>query len=304
MSRANQGFRPVVLVSPYLWVSVAVGLLLVILAAVGVPALPLALIGAGLSVLAGLIFGYLRQEGDRKQSDTEATERLMVPLALASDPDLFRFFQSLRDSLTELARHTDETLRAVALQKLAAINTQIEGLRAGTIVFAGTEPWRAAYDALLASPRLREYWAVAWVRTSDYWQDAPGRQSMNANFEAAHRGVLVERYIILPESLWPTGELFPTEAIRPWIEKQHNNGFRVFLVRERDLAAQPDLLADFGLYDERLVATQEIDTHSRTIRFTLDINPAAIRLALDRWRRLSVHGISYRVILDRSERAG
>jgi hypothetical protein len=139
------------------------------------------------------------------------------------------------------------------------------------------------------------------VRTKEYWQDPPGRQSMRANFEAAHRGVLIERVIIVPQALWPAGATLPADEIRPWIEEQHNHGLRVVLVREADLAAEPGLLSDTGIYGERAVGTQELDERARTVRFTLAFERQTVRLALDRWQRLSLYGIPYGDLLDRAE---
>jgi hypothetical protein len=70
------------------------------------------------------------------------------------------------------------------------------------------------------------------------------------------------------------------------------------LVRAAALDAEPDLLADYGIYGDRAVGTQELDERSRTTRFTLSFDPQTVRLADDRWRRLSVFGIPYQSLLD------
>jgi hypothetical protein len=304
MSREENEFRRSVRPGVRFLVPAGLGSgLMILAAALDAPKVQLAVLGCFISIVAGLLLSRRGQQ-ERAPCRAETAEGLAVPLALASDPELFRFLQTIRDGLNGLANQSDGLLRTAVLEKLAAVNVQIESLSAGAVAFTGAEPWRMVYDALLANPQLKEYRAIAWVRSKDYWQDGPAQQSMRANFEAAHRGVLIERVIILPETLWPVGEHFPTEEIRPWIEEQHNHGLWVIVVRERDLAAEPDLLADFGLYDERAVGTQDCDERSRTVRFALDFGPAAIRLALDRWRRLSVRGISFRELLARSESAG
>jgi hypothetical protein len=74
------------------------------------------------------------------------------------------------------------------------------------------------YEKLLTSPELKEYRSVALVRSGDYWQDAPGRQSMTANFDAVARGVLIERVIILRDELWPVGAP-PPHAGHPALDR-------------------------------------------------------------------------------------
>ena len=124
---------------------------------------------------------------------------------------------------------------------------------------------------------------------------------MAANFEAAHRGVLIERVVILRDDLWPKSDLLPTDEIRPWIEEQHNHGLWVALVRESDLESESGVLADVGLYGNRAVGIQDLDERARTVRFTLSFDRQTVRLARDRWERLYIFAIPYRTLLDCSE---
>jgi hypothetical protein len=142
------------------------------------------------------------------------------------------------------------------------------------------------------------------VRTKDYWQDPPGRQSMVANFEASHRGTFIERILILRDDLWPKKDILPKADILPWIEEQHDNGLRIRLVRESDVAGEPDLLADIGIYGTRAFGVQELDERCRTVRFVLQFDPQAVRLAKDRWQRLTLYTTPLRNLLDQAERAG
>ena len=89
---------------------------------------------------------------------------------------------------------------------------------------------------------------MAWVRSADYWQDSPGRQSMRANFEAVHRRVLIERIAILPDHLWPNDRELPAAPVDAWLLEQHDHGMHLVLVRESALRGEPDLLADFGFH--------------------------------------------------------
>ncbi|OWK40957.1 hypothetical protein FRUB_04849 [Fimbriiglobus ruber] len=225
---------------------------------------------------------------------------MAVPLTLAPEHDLYAQYLAFCRTLTALAGQADPILREIAGLKLASVVGQLDLLASGTALFSGTEGWRTVYEKILASPDLREYRSVAWVRATDYWQDAPGRQSMRANFEAVQRGLLIERIVILRDDLWPSGTPLPTLDIRPWIEEQHNHGIWVLLVRQNDLASEMDLLADIGIYGGRAIGTQELDDRSRTLRFTLTFDPQVVRLARDRWERLYLFATPYQTLLDRA----
>jgi hypothetical protein len=257
-----------------------------------------AVLGALVSILAGLFLSYLEQEDERERHRAELLEKVRIPVELAPEHELFDHYSAYSAALTELAKQTDPILRASALLKLASVTEQVRALAEGRLVFSSTEAWRTVYEQFLQSSDIKKYRSVAWVKTRDYWQDQPGRQSMAANFDAAHHGTLIERIIILRDDLWHRGELLPSADIRPWIEEQHSHGLWITLVRESDIASEPDLLADVGIYGDRAVGVQELDERSRTVRFILSFDPQSIRLAQDRWQRLSVYAVPFADLLD------
>jgi hypothetical protein len=260
----------------------------------------LAVLGAGVSILVGLLLSYVEQEDEQERRRAELLEKLQIPIALAPEHELFDQYSNFAQALADLARQKDPALRDFALLKLASIAEQVRSLAQGKVIFSGTETWRTVYDRILQSPGLGEYLSVAWVKTKDYWQDAPGRQSMRLNFEMVRRGLRIERIIILRGVLWPAGELLPSPEIRPWIEEQHDRGIWVSLVREADVAGEADLLSDFGVYGDRATGVQELDEQSRTLRFILSFDPPSIRLARDRRERLALYATPYSDLLDRS----
>jgi hypothetical protein len=189
-------------------------------AAFGPLSAQLVMLGCFISIVGGLFLAYIGQEDERERRRNAAIESLSAPLALASDPELFRLYRSLCDNLTIIARQTDSILRDAAVQKLGSVAEQIGSLASGKVVFALTEGWRTVYER-----RLGTYRSVAWVRSPSYWQDPPGRQSMRVNFDAVRRGVLIERVVILRDDLWPAGTLLPIPEILSWIEEQHSGCF-------------------------------------------------------------------------------
>jgi hypothetical protein len=257
-------------------------------------------LGVFVSILGGLFLSYLEQEAERERRRAEMIDRLTIPLALAPEHDIYIQYVAICRALTDLTKQRDPILREIAGLKLASIVDQLAPLTDGTALFAGTEGWRTVYEKLLESPELKEYRSVAWVRTKEYWQDAPGRQSIEANFAAINRGVRIERIMILRDELWPKDEVLPSSDIRIWIENQHNHGVWVVLARESDLMAEPGLLIDMGIYGTRAVGTQELDERCRTLRFSLTFDPQTVRLARDRWDRLYLFSTSFRSLLDRA----
>jgi hypothetical protein len=259
------------------------------------PAAQLAALGSGISMLAGLILAGMERDELRGRRRDELLQRLRVPVALAPEHDLFEQYAALSDALAAVAGSSDRVLREVAVVKLAAIVEEVRGLAQGQVVFTGTETWRAVYERVLDRPGLRHYRSAAWVRTADYWRDAPGRQSMQLNLELAGRGVRIERILILPPHLWPEDRAVPLATIRGWADEQCSGGIAISLVRERDLASEPDLLGDFGIYGQTATGTHELDGGSRTVRFVLSFDPRSHKLARDRWERLLLFATPYRV---------
>jgi hypothetical protein len=199
----QQPRRSVLLSFRFLGTALAGSLLMAIVSIFGPLSAQVALLGAFVSILGGMFLSYLGQDEQRERQRIEAIEHLSVPLSLAPHRELYEQYLTICRVLTDLTGQNDPILRQIALLKVASIAEQIISLVNGTVVFTLTESWRAVYEQILASKDLREYRSVAWVKTPDYWQDAPGRQSMQVNFEAVHRGVLIERVIIVADKLWP-----------------------------------------------------------------------------------------------------
>jgi hypothetical protein len=223
---------------------------------------------------------------------------------LRSRPELLRAHQALTHSLGDLASQNDEILRDTAAVRLAAIQEEMRNLAAGRVIFAGTEAWRTAYERILRTPGLGRYFSVAWLRNEDYWRDAPGRHSMQLNYDLVQLGVRIERTLILNDFFWPPGATLPAKVICQWIEDQYKRGIVIRLVRESEIEAEPELLCDFGIYGHRATGLLELDEQCRAVQFTLDFTPQTVRLFEERWRRLLLFAIPFRELLDRKVRGG
>lgn len=254
---------------------------------------------AGLVVATTITVALLSQQVARHQHRVmAAVSALHAPLRLIEHAELFEHAADFSRGLLALSEQTDPYLREFAVMKLGSLTQEVRSLGAGEIVFTSTESWRMAYDRLLRSPGLGEYLSVAWVKSADYWRDAPGQQSLRLNYEVAARGLRIERFIILRESLWPPSERWPVCDVLKWIDEQHQHGIVISLARESALLAEPDLLCDFGIYGARAVGIHELDEQSRTLRFVLHFGRQQLAVAQDRWARLALYGEWYSVLLD------
>jgi len=249
---------------------------------------PLVIVGT--LVIALLTFAFFRLWEVEKRLLAKLDE-LPVPFALAltSEPGLFPNYRRFAIAMMDLARQSDPLLRELANWKLTGMVEVAEGLARGSISFTATETWRSTYQKLLLTLKVQSYFSVAWVRSSDYWNDTPGKQSMHLNYDLVERGFHIERIHILPDSLWAWDDPEPAAEIRPWLEEQHARRILVRVVRESDLVNEPDLLRDFAIYGDRATAIQHIDERSRTLRYDLTFDRQSIRQALDRWERLSLY---------------
>ena len=147
-------------------------------------------------------------------------------------------------------------------------------------------------------PAWRNILSVAWLRSEDYWRDAPGRHSMQLNYDLVQLGARIERTLILNDFFWPQAALLPAKTICQWIDEQSKRGITVRLVRESEIEDEPELLCDFGIYGQRATGRLELD-EGRTVRFTLDFSQQSLQLYEDRWRKLLLFATPYRELLDR-----
>lgn len=302
MDSAKNRLKPTVIFNFRFLTTALVGSLVMALVAVfGDLSAQIAMLGSWVSVLAGLIVSYVEQDDERERRRHDLLRMVSVPVTLARERTLLLHYRSYSEALEKMADQTDSILRQFVMLKLANIGEQLQMLADGTIIFSDTEVWRTIYDQFLRSPDITKYWSVAWVKSPEYWQDQPGRQSLDANFAAVRRGVMIHRLVIIADSLWPDASPFPTEPIRAWLDEQHNQGIWIGLVRESEVAHESDLLADIGIYGDRAIGVQELDSRSRTLRFVLSFDAEKIQDAKTRWERLKLYAVSYLTVLDRTQ---
>ena len=276
------------------------GLAVVTLGALYAPVtFQIAALGALLSFLAALLVANLDCHDERLRWSDALLAQVRVPMALAADHHLFHEYEKFNNGLLEIARQRNPVFGELAKFRVSSICDEISELASGRAEFRSTETWRSAYQEILEGLTVKSYYSVAWVRSVEYWNDPPGRQGMQLNFDLAERGYRIERVVILPDSLWPYDDALPVPEIRHWLDQQHQHGLVLSLVREHELASETDTLSDFGVYGDQAVGFQELDEQSRTVRYRLDFSPLARKKAHDRWERLNLYAKPYQGLVDR-----
>ena len=258
----------------------------------------LVVVGIMVCVLLGLVTWPSRSVTPR----IELPEGLDLPFQLARDEAIFYCYRRTTDLLLKISRQPDPIFRDIALEQLDELIRRLTSIAAGSLIFEETETWRIAYEQLLRSPGLFLYRSVARVKNQDYWQDAPGRNSMRLNFELQHQDRLtIERIAIVADELWPVSQIWPVEPLRRWLHEQQQHGIDIKFVRESALVHEPELLVDLGIYGSRALGTQELDEQGRTTRFVLTFDFTKVTEAEARWNRLLVYAESFDKYLDRFE---
>ena len=296
-SSAVLGHRHGVL-TPFVVTAVSGTLLILLVSIVADSIVQTATIGLLVSLGGGLLAANLQQLRQHDLRLAAFLTHLRLPLILASDHQFFDQYQKLAAGLIEIGKQPSPVLRHFAALRISAISEEIHELGRGKAEFHSTETWRTVYRDLLQGLTVKSYYSVAWVKSKDYWDDPPGRHSIRLNLELADRSYRIERMLIIPDELWPFDASHPAPEMLRWIREQQDHGIHIALVREHELLGEPELLCDFGIYGDQAVGFQELDDQSKTVRYTLDFDPATRRNALDRWERLRLYAIPFTSLLD------
>lgn len=261
----------------------------------------IAFMGAMLSLLVGLTLSQY-QQGQRQNGHQTSDDLLQTTFRLAADKDISQSYHAVGATLLNAGQFHDPIYRAETLRRLGQLAEELRPIGEGRIHFEDGQRWRLAYEELLRSPGLHTYRSVSVVDSEAYWQNEPGRRSMQLNFELQARGTLtIERVIVIDDHFWPANQHLPSEPLLSWIDEQHRHGIWLMLARSSSVITEPDLHVDFGIYGNRAVGTEEVDSRSRMPRFCLSFDFADVRKAEDRWERLQAYCVSYRDLLDRPD---
>lgn len=194
------------------------------------------------------------------------------------------------DRLVEMTRRLDdEHFTKHALLRIQHVEEQLQLLTQGKLVFDSTETWRTVYEEVLSACPLKRYLSVALVRTEEYWRDTPGDRSVRFNGMLVDYGFYVHRIVIIDDFLWPPVAAVPSTELHAWILAQYTQGIQIGLVRISELAAEADLLVDFGIYGDTAVGYQTTSDVGQTVRYEMRFGQGHVQAAEDRFKRLSLY---------------
>jgi len=255
-------------------------------------------LGIVISSVMGMQLNELHQSRRRDGQLRQVLEAAGLQNGLLRQPDLFLMHLRIARALNSLADSDNATLRNHAVASLSDLHAKISEMSEGKLVFENTETWRTVYERLLRKPEVTFYRSISWFRNAAYWQDLPGKKSLQLNCELSEDRLLIHRTVIAPESLWPKDENLPLSPLLDWIEEQHIHGIWIRLVREEDIRSEPALLVDLGIYGETAVGTQLVDESGQTSRFELDFREDERKAAEVIWERINLFATSYAELLD------
>ena len=256
-----------------------------------------AMLGTWLSILAGLVVTQIQSFEHTKVAFRDLISVAGLVPSLTERPDLLKDYLKITKSLASISAHTDPVHVQFATQKLNLLADQICALAQGEIIFASTEAWRMTYEQLLRRKDVQIYRSAAWFKSAEYWQDEPGKKSLQLNLELKAKGLKIERIVIVRDELWPVTASAPLPSVMAWIDTQHRQGIQVSLLKESELTSEPELCRDMGIYGHRAVGIQELDERCRTLTFTLYFDNAAIQRALTYWQSLALYARPYETLL-------
>ncbi len=200
-----------------------------------------------------------------------------------------------------MAESNDLILRQFLMLKSADLGDELLMLSDGTFRITSPSIWRTIYEQFLRNLEITKVWSVVRVSSADYGQDPMSQQSLQIDFDAVRRRMMLHRIVIVADELLPLSVLLPLEPLRSWVECQHNQGMWLGLVRESQIAHLSDLLSEFGIFGDRALSVREHDDEHPSFRCDLSFDAVPIQQAKDRWKTLKSYAASYMTLLDQLE---
>ena len=159
------------------------------------------MLGTWISILAGLVLTQIKSTEDYTGTLTKLLPLAGLAPALVHHPEILENYIEISQALSDLSAQTDPVLLEFAANKLDSLAEQVQAMARGELTFSSTEAWRMIYEKILRCERVKKYRSVAWFKSPEYWQDGPGRKSLQLNLELRSAGLNIERIVIVPDDL-------------------------------------------------------------------------------------------------------
>lgn len=234
----------------------------------------LGLLGTYISIVISLLFVYLEKMNVLEEQSQITTDITMNPL-------IWEFYEKSIIHLQKVINYDDSVYKDLFMQTLNDFNMEISRIASGIFVFRA-ESWRRPWQQLLSQKDVLFYYSVALVKCEQYWQDKPGKASIELNKEMASR-VDTKRIFIIRDAIWDN------QNIKKWISDQQNSKITVAVVRKSEIPSEEDLFHDFGIYGNRAVGYQFLDEQCNTTRFELHFDRETYMKTLDMFRKLELY---------------
>lgn len=234
----------------------------------------LSLLGVYLSVGISLLFIHIE-----KLSTLE--EHIEIAVNINHNPRMRKFYNSTLSHLKNAEQFKNAIYCDLFSQTLDNFNMQLSRMAMGVCEFRA-EAWRRPWQQLLSQEDVTFYFSASLVKSRNYWQDKPGKSSMEFNKTVASR-LKTKRIFIIWDEVWEDASM-----IR-WIQDQQDNGIEVAVVRQSDIPPDEDLFHDFGIYGDSAVGYQFLDNDCSTIKFELHFDPEMYQKTLGRFHNLELY---------------
>ena len=231
-----------------------------------------------LGVYLSIVISFLLSQSERLRAIEEQNE---IAGGIARNPLARRFYEDTGAHFAEADRIEDSVYKGLLTGAIDDFRMKLACLSSGVCEFQA-ESWRKPWQELLSQDDVAFYYSVALVKSPSYWQNQPGKASISHNKMVAST-IRTKRIFIIWDAVWED------QGIRDWIAEQEATGIDVAVVRRSEIPAEEDLLHDFGIYGERAVGYQFLDSDCRTLKFEFHFGREMHQKTLDRFKTLELY---------------
>ena len=231
-------------------------------------------IGGYISIVISLLIDVLF-----KMKDLKETNQFFG--SIVKDKHLFDFYKDTIDKISSANKYDDPHFKDLLEAKLNDVKTELSDISRGVFEFRA-ESWRKPWREILSRKDVKYYYSASLVKSKDYWQNRPGKESIHFNKEILNR-TKTKRIFIIWDEVWDN------QQIKDWIIDQKNSGIEVLVARRNELPVEEDVIHDFGIYGDVAVGYQILDENCNTVRFNFYFDKEYHKKTIERFDKLGLY---------------